>query len=101
MEYIKFKTKWLDDMEVFARNYTDGLTEGFKPGSPYSDIPFTNRIVDGITNKISPSVIPSVKVNTSPLCRPSPPLFLLLLPHPNSPLPNCKQPPPLKISPSS
>jgi hypothetical protein len=42
-------------------------------------------------------VNPSAKVNLSPLYRPSPPLFLLLLPHPT--LPNCKQPaPPKKIS---
>jgi hypothetical protein len=38
-------------------------------------------------------VIPSAKVNISLLCRPFPPLFLLLLPHPNSSLPNYKQPP--------
>jgi len=31
-------------------------------------------------------VNPSTKVNICPLCRPSPLLFLLLLPHPNSPL---------------
>ena len=57
---------------------------------------FTVRITDGIIEKMSPLVIPSTKVNISPLCRPSPPLFLLLLFHPNSPLPNCKQLPPQK-----
>ena len=31
------------------------------------------------------SVKSSEKVNIYPLCRPSPPLFLLLLPNPNSP----------------
>jgi len=34
---------------------------------------FTVRIADGITDGIIPSVNPSAKVNTSPLCRPSPP----------------------------
>jgi len=47
------------------------------------------------------SVIPLVRVNISSLYLPSPPLFLRLLPHLNSPLSNCKQPPPLKISTSS
>jgi len=49
---------------------------------------FTVRGVDNITDRMSPSVIPSAKVNISTLCQPSPPLFLLLLPHPNSPLPS-------------
>jgi len=54
---------------------------------------FTIRMADGI----HPSVSPSAKVNIWPPCRPSPPLFLLLLPHPT--LPYCKQPaPPKKIS---
>jgi len=64
--------------------------------------PFTVRITDGYTDRTCPSKIPSVKANISTICRLSPPLFLLLLPHPNSPLSNCKQPPtPLKVSPSS
>jgi len=25
-------------MEVFAGDFIDGITEGFKPGSPYSDV---------------------------------------------------------------
>jgi len=33
----------------------------------------------------NPSVKPSENVNKCPLCRPSPPLFLLLLPNPNYP----------------
>jgi hypothetical protein len=57
---------------------------------------FSVRIANGITDRMNPSVIPSAKVNILPLCWPSPPIFLLLLPHPNSPLPNCKQPPPPK-----
>jgi hypothetical protein len=60
---------------------------------------FTIKIADEISDRSSPSVIPSAKMNISPLCRPSPPLFLILLHHPNSPLPNCKQPPKKKISP--
>jgi hypothetical protein len=60
--------------------------------------PFTIRLTDGYTDRMCPSVIPLVKANKSTLCRLCPPLFLLLLPHPNFPLPNCKQPPtPLKI----
>jgi hypothetical protein len=63
---------------------------------------FTVRIADESADRSSPSVIPSVKVNIWSLCRPSPPLFLHLLPHPNSPLPNFKQPaPPNKNYPSS
>ena len=62
---------------------------------------FSVRIVDGITDRNSPSVIPSTKVNISPLSRLSPPLFLILLPRPNSLIPNCKQPPPKKKSLSS
>jgi hypothetical protein len=46
---------------------------------------FTVRMADELTDGIILSVSPSAKVNICPLCRPSPPLFLLL-PHPNSPL---------------
>jgi hypothetical protein len=45
------------------------------------------------------SVKPSVKVNISPLTRPYPPLFLLLLPYLNSPqLQTTSAPPQKKIS---
>ena len=54
------------------------------------------RITNGYTDRMCPLVIPLVKANISLRCRPFPPLFLHLLPHPNSPLPNCKQPPPQK-----
>jgi hypothetical protein len=56
---------------------------------------FTVRMGDGIHQ--------SAKVNIWPPCRPSPPLFLLLLPHPNSPLLQTTSPlpPPKKKSPSS
>jgi hypothetical protein len=47
---------------------------------------FTVKIADGLTNEIIPSVNPSVKVNICSFCRPSLPLFLLLLPYPNSPI---------------
>jgi hypothetical protein len=47
------------------------------------------------------SVKPSEKVNICQLCRPSPPLFLLLLPNPNSPhLQTTSPPPPKQKSPS-
>jgi hypothetical protein len=46
-------------------------------------------------------VNPSAKVNISPLTRPDPPLFLLLLPHLNSPQLQTSSPPPKKKSPSS
>jgi len=49
------------------------------------------------TGGTCPSVIPSVKASIYPLCRHSLPLFLLLLPHPTSPLPNCSQPPVLTL----
>jgi hypothetical protein len=51
---------------------------------------FTVRITDGIRL--------SAKVNIWPLYRPSPPLFLLLLPHPNSRLLQTTTPPKKKIS---
>jgi hypothetical protein len=50
-------------------------------------------MADRITDRSSPSVIPTAKVNIWPLCRPSPPIFLLLLPHPNFPLLQTTSPP--------
>jgi len=47
---------------------------------------FTVRIANGITDEIIMSVNPSAKVNICPFYRLSPPVFLLLLPNPNSPL---------------
>jgi hypothetical protein len=32
------KKKQVDDVEVFGGDFTDGLTEGFKWESPYSDM---------------------------------------------------------------
>ena len=57
---------------------------------------FTIKMVGGITDRSSPSVIPSAKVNIWPICRPFPSLFLLLLPHPNSLLLQTTSPPPKK-----
>ena len=58
---------------------------------------FTVRMADRLTDGIRPLVSPSAKVNIWPPCRPSPPLFLLLLPYPNSPpLQTTSPPPPLK-----
>jgi hypothetical protein len=61
---------------------------------------FTIRRADGITDEIGSSVKPSAKVNISPRYRTSPPLFLLLLSHLNSPLLQTTSPP-KKKSPSS
>jgi hypothetical protein len=36
--YRFFKKKQFDDVEVFGGDFTDGMTEGFKLGSPYSDV---------------------------------------------------------------
>jgi len=55
--------------------------------------PFTVSITDGYTDGTCPSVIPSIKANIYTLCWLSPPLFLLFLSLPNSPLPNYNQPP--------
>ena len=55
---------------------------------------FTVRMADRLTDGIRPLVSPSAKVNIWPPCRPSPPLFLLLLPYPNSPLLQTTSPPP-------
>jgi hypothetical protein len=38
MEYSKLKKSWFADVEVFAGDFTDGITERFKLGSPYSDV---------------------------------------------------------------
>ena len=56
---------------------------------PYGDVSIFP--LESPTEK--PSVKPSKKVNICPLCRPSPPLFLLLLPNPNSPRLQTTSPP--------
>ena len=38
-EYSEFnKKRRFVDIELFACDFIDGITEGFKPGSPYSDV---------------------------------------------------------------
>jgi len=93
------------------------FTEGFKTSTPYSDVTDSpmkmqtesprdsKRQLRTVTCPIwnhrrnSLSVKPSVKVNISLLTRPYPPLFLLLLPHLNSPqLQTTSAPPKKKIS---
>jgi hypothetical protein len=37
-EYSKLKKKRFADVEVFADDFTDGIIEGFKLGSLYSDM---------------------------------------------------------------
>jgi len=56
-------------------------------------VQWRGTVTCGLTDGTCPLMIPSVKANIYSLCRLSLPLFLLLLPHPNSPLPNCSQPP--------
>jgi hypothetical protein len=38
MEYSELKKRWFTDVEVFAGDFTDGLTEGFKTTAPYGDV---------------------------------------------------------------
>ena len=65
-------------------------------------VTFAVRIADRLTNKILPSLKPLENVNTCPLYQSSPPLFLLLLPHLNSPhLQTTSHPLQKKKSPSS
>jgi len=82
-----------DDMDFFKRFYQWNYW-GIQTGiAVHRRGTSTNRITDGYTDGMCPLVIPSVKASIYPLCRHSLPLFLLLLPHPTSPLPNCSQPP--------
>jgi hypothetical protein len=38
-EYAELKKKkWFADVEVFAGDFTDGITEGFKLVAPYNDV---------------------------------------------------------------
>jgi len=78
--------QWCDRCAVYI---IDGLTEGFEMADPYGDVsmfPLESQTWSPTDSPTEyPSVKPSVKVNICQLCRPSPPLFLLLLPNPNSP----------------
>jgi hypothetical protein len=35
---FKIKKRWFVDVEVFAGDFTDGITEGFKTAAPYGDV---------------------------------------------------------------
>ena len=75
-----------DEFKKTARTVTavyiaDGITDGFEMSDPYGDV----SIVPSESSTVSPMECPSGKVNICPIYRPSPPLFLLLLPNPNSP----------------
>jgi len=98
--------RWRDR---FTDENADEITEGFKTSAPYGDVtdslmkmpmesprdskrqhrtvtcPVCRQSSWWNHRRNSPSVKPSVKVNISPLTRPYLPLFLLLLPHLNSP----------------
>ena len=92
--------QWRDRCAIYI---TDGLTEGFEMVDPYGDVSMFPSESQTWSPTDSPmeylSVNPSVKVNICQLCRPSPPLFLLLLPNPNSPhLQTTNPPPPTKKS---
>jgi hypothetical protein len=112
-------------VEVIAGIFTNGITEGFKTSATYGDVTDSSmkmptesqrdvkRQLRTVTCPVcrqrsrrnhrrnSPSVKPSTKVNISPLTRLDVPLFLLLLPHLNSPqLQKTTAPPPKKKSPS-
>ena len=70
--------KWCDRFAVYI---SDGLTEGFEMTDPYGDV---SMFPSESPTEFS-SGKPSEKVNIWQLWRPTPPLFLLLLPNPNSP----------------
>ena len=98
--------RWRDR---FTDENADGITEGVKTSAPYDDVtdspmkmpmesprdskwqhrtvtcPVCRQSSRWNHRQNSPSVKPSAKVNISPLTRPYLPLFLLLLPHLNSP----------------
>ena len=107
----------------FTNGNADRLTEGFKMLAPYGDVtdspmkmptdaltnskrqhrtvtcPVCRQISRRLHRRNNPSGKPSAKVNISPQTRPYPPLFLLLLPHLNSPqLQTTSAPPKKKIS---
>jgi hypothetical protein len=119
MEYSEFKKKgWFADVEVFAGDFTDGITEGFKTSALYGDVTdspfkmptesprdsnwnlctvsclFTVRMVDGLTDEIISSVRSSVKLIYDNSVDPLLPYFFFFFPFPT--LPYCKQPAPPK-----
>jgi len=64
---------------------SDGITEGLEMADLYGDVSMFPSESPMESPTDFPLVLPSEKVNICPLCRPSPPLFLLLLSNPNSP----------------
>jgi hypothetical protein len=74
--------QWRNRCAVYI---TDGLIEGFEMADPYGDVSMFPSESQTWSPTDSPTEYPSVKVNICQLCRPSPPLFLLLLSNPNSP----------------
>ena len=89
------------DVEVLAGYFFRRNHRWIQNDSPYSDVtgaPFTlptdpprdlkwqiRTVTCQFFHQKIPSVKPSEKVNICQLCQPSPPLFLLLFPNPNSP----------------
>jgi len=61
---------------------------------PYGDVSIFSSESPTASLTEKPSVKPSEKVNICTLYQPSPPLFLLLLPNPNSPYLQTTSPPP-------
>jgi len=82
----------------YSDEFTDGNTEGFKPGQPSRDVslPRTKSTTD-LQMEYSVGESVGKRQYILPLPTLSLPLYLLLLPlllpHPTSPLPNCSQPP--------
>ena len=105
-------------MEVFAGDFTDEITEGFKTSAPYGDVTdspfkmptesprdsnwnlrtvsclFTVRTVDGLTDEIISSVRSSAKLIYDNSADPLLPYFFFFFPFPT--LPYCRQPAPPK-----
>jgi hypothetical protein len=96
-EICRIKKRQFADMDVYAGDFSDGITEGFKMANPYGDVPCLPSELHGITDGIILSVNLSAKVNVCLLCLLC--SFLLLL-NPNSPLLQTTTPP-KKKSPSS
>jgi len=70
---------------VIAIYIANGVTDGFEMANLYGDVSIFPSESSMVSPTDIPSGKPSVKVNICPLHRLPPPLFLLLLPNPNSP----------------
>jgi len=87
---VIFSDEITDGFKKTARTATtiyivDGITDGFEMADLYGDVSIIPSESSTVSPTECPSVKPSGKVNICPIYRPSPPLFLLLLPNPNSP----------------